>query len=77
MTTEQNEMNPSLEATVYSLRETVRAMAMLDAEAERLVMQRLALANRFELGVASLLRRLSEVPDPPMREFPELNHKGD
>lgn len=77
MSVEQNEMNPSLEAAVYSLKETMQAMAQLDIEAERLVVQRLALANRFERGVAALLYRLKDVPNPPLGDFPELNHKGD
>jgi len=75
MSTEPTGLTPSLEATVYSLRESLKAMHALNMEDERTLMQRVAVAQRTEQALEALLYQLRQVPPPPMGNFPELNRK--
>ena len=68
---------PSMSAILYSLRESLSTVRILAAEEEQNLRRRITLFNNVSIALEALVKQFPDIPNPPMRDFPELNNKDE
>lgn len=77
----ENEMDdeehgtPPISSAVFTLREALLGLRQLNVEEDRIMRRRAVLYNHVELALGIVVQHFHDMPDPPSREFPELNNK--